>query len=253
MGRIVKPIIVPERYFELLKEYMARNRQLIEDFKSGKTSDNKRILLVVRCADGILNMVDCRSNGWDETIGTNYYYKPDIEFEGFDSDDAEIRYKLNLLEGLIISGGRCRVSDLDPLIQSYYGNHSRICYNAEKIPDDIRKIISDLVDELYSAYISDTANEEDFNRAASIMELICFIDNRFSYNYLKPLSLAERFNDFIRKKDFDNLFAILCSVKLWGTVKVIYSQTGERLYPEALHEKLLDIKPDWSGIEMLNN
>ena len=252
MGRVVKSIVIPDCYFELLKEYMARNRQLIEDFKSGKASDNKRILLVVRSADALVSAIDPRSNGWDETIGTNYYYKPDINFEGFDSDDAEIRYKLNLLEGLIISGGRCRVSDIDPLLSdNYFGNHTRVCCDSVIVTDDIRKILSDTSDEIFSAYINGNASQKEINKAASLMELFAYIDNRFSYTCLKPISVAERFSSAI--KDFDTMFSIIWSIRTFGLAKVIFSQTGNRVYGENLHETILDIKPDWSGIEMLNN
>lgn len=252
MGRVVKSIVIPDCYFELLKEYMARNRQLIENFKSGKTTNNKRILLVVRCADAIVSAIDPRSNCWDETVGTSFLYQQTFESDGFESEADEIYYKLDLLEGLIISGGRCRVSDIDPLLSdNYFGNHTRVCCDSVIVTDDIRKIISDTSDELFSAYINGNAGQKEINKAASLMELFAYIDNRFSYTCLKPISVAERFSSAI--KDFDTMFSIIWSIRTFGLAKVIFSQTGNRVYGENLHETILDIKPDWSGIEMLNN
>lgn len=253
MGRVVKSIVIPDCYFELLKEYMARNRQLIENFKSGKTTNNKRILLVVRCADALISAaIDPRSNPWDETIGTSY--QQTFESDGFESEADEISYKLNLLDGLIVSSGRCRVTDIDPLLSdNYFGNHTRICCDSVIIPDDIRKILSNVSDELFSTYINGNASQKEINKAASLMELFAYIDNRFSYTCLKPISVAERFSGAIRDRDFDTMFSIIWSIRTFGLAKVIFSQTGNRVYGENLHETILDIKPDWSGIEMLNN
>ena len=211
------------------------------------------MLLFVRTAGAIIDASDPRANQYDDSLGTLFHF-PNIEFEKFKNIKTEIDYKMGIINGLIISHGACRASEVDINITSFNGNHTRTLCTVSKISSQTRHIISEVTEELYVSYINGSFTQKEIKVLNSLMTLISYIDPRASIDcYYRPISVCERYGFYLNTKRYYEAFAILYGIKVFGVCKTIYSNSGDRLYDKPLHQELLDIEPEWLIKEVRND